>query len=108
LLVEDEHIIGASEFAEIRYFDPDTGPIALWSWVFVYVDTEPRRKGYVIKRLPKWRESYGDFLVEQPNEATKAMLIKVGYSDLLAKAVKLQGPGINFIPRLDSGNETKP
>jgi hypothetical protein len=106
LLVEDEQIIGGTEFAEIQYFDPKTGLIRLWSWVFVYVDPEHRGKGNVIKRLPKWRERYGDFLVEQPNEATKAMLIKVGYSELLERAIKLQGPGLNFIPRLDSSNDT--
>jgi len=84
LLVEQHQIVGGAKF---HLND------GRWSWQFVWIDPEHRRKGYVCKRLPQWIKRYGSFVADQPNQHALAMLRKAGYTDkILIKGTEVISP----------------
>jgi hypothetical protein len=73
LLVEDGHIIGATEF---RQELTDQG--RRWFWFWLFVDPEYRRQGAVTRRLPIWEGRYPGMIIDQPNPAMWRIIHRAG------------------------------
>jgi hypothetical protein len=75
LLVEDGNIpVGAVGFVWTIW----SGSPAGWHMFFAWVAEPWRCQGVMSRRWPLWRESYGEFTVEQPNKAMQALVRKMG------------------------------
>jgi hypothetical protein len=87
LLVENGGIVGAAGFTN-KTFLGEYAPefvnfedyLNNWQWSFAFIDPQHRRKGYVSKRIPAWREEFGEFTSTRPwSEGARAMFEKMGW-----------------------------
>jgi len=84
LLVENGGIIGAAGFSNVtfikddREFVPWEEYLKNWQWLFAFIDPQHRRKGYITKRIPEWRERFGEFNSTRPwSESVRALFEKI-------------------------------
>jgi hypothetical protein len=51
-----------------------------WRWTFAFIDPQHQRKGYIAKRIPEWRERFGEFTSTRPwSESMRALFEKIGW-----------------------------
>ena len=71
LLVEDGNIpVGVVGFVWASWSNAPAG----WHMFMAWVADEWQRKGVMSRRWPAWRQTYGDFTLEHPNEAMWSFL----------------------------------
>ena len=78
ILVEEKFTpVGAVAFSQIIR----DGRAPVWRMMFASVHEDWRRKGVMSRRWPGWRETYGDFELEEPlSRAMKAFVAKIAHS----------------------------
>jgi hypothetical protein len=86
LLVENGGIVGAAGFLQDKPLVTRINGkeyVSLtkqWCWGFAFIDPEHQRKGYLTKRLPKWRKRFGDFTSTRPwSEGVRQLFKKIGW-----------------------------
>ena len=65
--------VGVVGFTFIKWSDAPPG----WHMFMAWVADGWRRQGVMSRRWPGWCQMYGDFTLEQPNEAMRALLRKM-------------------------------